>query len=297
MDGLGRREQVGRRQDEAAVLPAAQPAVAADQRLEGGHVEGVGVDGAVDVDVRRLRPSASPPAAWPGRASPNAASGSTPSTTPGREVVPAGRPDRHRTVVAEDRDEADARMPGQPRDEGGPARVQLRQREPLRLGDVDQPEVAAAEHDQLGVRLGLLGCDLLLRPGARPPASTPEALPPDRSSSTESTRPHPSTLPSIPVVSEWVSYRHSSLRSSAVARRERLALGLAVVAEEHEVVAPGRSVGHPLQDGEHLVEAGQRGQGLDPGAPGVVRDLVVVDVVHVDAAGTAHHRLAHHRRC
>ena len=42
------------RQHEAAVLPATETAVAADQRLEGRDVEGVGVDGAVDVELGAL---------------------------------------------------------------------------------------------------------------------------------------------------------------------------------------------------------------------------------------------------
>ena len=41
----------------------------------------------------------------------------------------------------------------------------------------------------------------------------------------------------------------------------------------------------------HVVEAGQGGQGLQAGAAGVVGDLVVVDVVDVDAPGATHHLL------
>ena len=48
----GPREQVPRGQQHGTVLPAAQPAVRTHQSLEGGDVEGVLVDEAVDVEVR-----------------------------------------------------------------------------------------------------------------------------------------------------------------------------------------------------------------------------------------------------
>ena len=81
-----------------------------------------------------------------------------------------------------------------------------------------------------------------------------DAPPSERSSSTESTRPQPSTLLSTPVVSDCVSARQRLAQLDAVARRERVALGLSVVAQRDDVVAPGRAGGHLLQDGQHVVE-------------------------------------------
>ena len=52
---LGRERHVRRHDDEGAVLPAAQAAVAPDEALEGGDLLGAGLDQAVDVDVGRFR--------------------------------------------------------------------------------------------------------------------------------------------------------------------------------------------------------------------------------------------------
>ena len=177
--GVGRCEQVGRGEHEAAVLPAAEAAVAADQRLEGRHVERVGVEGAVDVDApapRAIRVAVS--SIGRGVVAEREPAGRRPRPRRwrgGGGRAPRSPPDRRSPRAA---DEADARVPGEARDQGGPAGVELLQREALRAGDVDQPEVAAAEHDQLGAPpRRAFGLRSAVRPAGRPPADTPEAGP------------------------------------------------------------------------------------------------------------------------
>ena len=95
---------------------------------------------------------------------------------------------------------------------------------------------------------------------------------------------------------ESVSDRHRSLRSMPYRAAKGSPCDWPWSLSSDQVVVPGRALRHLLQDRDHLVEAAERREGLDPGGPCVVGDLVVVDVVHVDAAGTAHHLLAHHGR-
>ena len=111
-------------------------------------------------------------------------------------------------------DEADARVGDEAGDQRRPPGLDLLQQQPLRGRDVDHAEVAAGEHDQLGVRrVRALRLEHLVDALGLPPAGRRCVPVPARSSSTESTLPQPSMLPSIPVVSESVSDRHRSLSS------------------------------------------------------------------------------------
>ena len=72
---------------------------------------------------------------------------------------------------------------------------------------------------------------------------------------------------------------------------ERLALGLAVVREHHDVVAPGSVPREPLERSEDPIQAVEGCQGLGAEHAGMVGDLVVIDVVDVDALGALAHLL------
>ena len=88
---------------------------------------------------------------------------------------------------------------------------------------------------------------------------------------------------------------HQRRQVLAVPVDEDLPLRLAVVGQHHEVVLPGGHLGDGLELREHRVDALERGQRLRLHDPGVVRDRVVVDVVHVDRASAAEHRVGDQR--
>ena len=102
-------------------------------------------------------------------------------------------------------------------------------------GHVDQPEVAAAEHDQLGVRLGRPRAELLARPGAGR-LLTPD--PPARRGPPAPSRPAPTPRCCPRRPSCRMGQGPAQLAElDAVAGRERLPLATGRGRSAHEVVA------------------------------------------------------------
>ena len=85
------------------------------------------------------------------------------------------------------------------------------------------------------------------------------------------------------------------LEGLAVALEERRPLALPVVGEHDEVVRAGRLLRDLLEHPDDLVDALHRPQRLLAGDAGVVRDLVVVEVVGVEHLGARQHLLGHQR--
>ena len=81
----------------------------------------------------------------------------------------------------------------------------------------------------------------------------------------------------------------------AEAVAEGLSLGLAVIREHHDVIAPGRVNGQPLERRQDPVQAVECGERLGAEHAGVMGDLVVVDVVGIDALRSLAHFLRDHR--
>ena len=148
--GAVRREQVRRGEDEARVLPPAEATVTAHQGLERSDVLRVGVEGGVDVDLRRLRHHRRGQEHGRGVL----AEGQQrvgPLDRPGGQVVPyrraRWRPGRRPRARSRTRS-----LRGSPARAGGRATwasISSRVRRWL-ARDVDQTEVAAPENDQLG---------------------------------------------------------------------------------------------------------------------------------------------------
>ena len=133
-DGLIRRQQVRGPEDETAVLPATQPTVAADQRLEGGHVQGaIGIDDAVHVELRRPVQH---------RRRPHHRGGVVTEREQrvvaldraGAEVASAGPADHDGTVSGQRTDETYAVLGDETGNQGRPARLDLLEQQPLRPG-------------------------------------------------------------------------------------------------------------------------------------------------------------------
>ena len=78
---------------------------------------------------------------------------------------------------------------------------------------------------------------------------------------------------------------------AAEAVLERLALGLAVIRDHHDVVAPGSVRRQSLERSQDPIQAVQSRQRLGTEHAGMVSDLVVVDVVDVDALRPLPHLL------
>src|SRR2546428_12000608 len=78
-----------------------------------------------------------------------------------------------------------------------------------------------------------------------------------------------------------------------IALAERRAGGLAVIREDDEAIGPRRIKGRLRDEADDGVEAPEGVESCDAVGPGVVRDLVVVDVVRVDRGGAAVHLLYH----
>src|SRR4029453_8047986 len=72
---------------------------------------------------------------------------------------------------------------------------------------------------------------------------------------------------------------------------ERLALGLTVVRENDDVIAPGASGRQPLECSENPVQTVESRQKLRAEHACMMGDLVVIDVVDVDALRSLAHRL------
>ena len=148
--GQGARE-VLRHQEDGAVLPAAETAVGPHQGLERGDVEGVGIHGAVHVEVRRLgqqhRATQQPRCRLAVRRERVDA-----LHLAGVERDPARAADRPRAARRVDPgDEPDTLVRGQTGHQGGPALGEVVEREPRGLVHVEQPEVARPEHADVGV--------------------------------------------------------------------------------------------------------------------------------------------------
>ena len=89
---------------------------------------------------------------------------------------------------------------------------------------------------------------------------------------------------------------HELLEREAVALRERRALALPVVGQQHQVVAPRRTLARP-RDGAHLaVDLDELLHRLRALRAGVVGDLVVAQVVGVDDGRAAVHLADHEVR-
>ena len=212
------------------------------------------------------------------------ASGSSPVTAPSasRRVPP--RAERERAVGAPSA-RARSRCAGcssSAGDQRGMALLDLLEREPVRaLHQVDEPEVARAEDDDVAVRRDLGALVLApCRRGRSPrrarapiavafssPASTPSTSPPDSERST------------------------SSSSAVAVALPERRALGLAVVGEHDDLVGPRRVAARALDHPEALVELAQRLERVGALEARVVGDLVVAGERRVDRGHAAEHVL------
>src|SRR2546428_5701354 len=87
--------------------------------------------------------------------------------------------------------------------------------------------------------------------------------------------------------------RDQRLEPLPIALAERRAGALAVIREDDEAIGPRRIKGRLLDEADDAVEAPEGVAGFDAVGPGVVRDLVVVDVVRVDRRGAAVHLLYH----
>src|SRR5256712_14010522 len=74
---------------------------------------------------------------------------------------------------------------------------------------------------------------------------------------------------------------------------ERRASALAVIREDDEAIGPRRIKGRLLDEADDAVEAPEGVESFDAVGPGVVRDLVVVDVVRVDLGGRRVHQIYH----
>ncbi len=266
--------------------------MAAHQWFEGRHVHRVDVERAVDVELGRSCHRGG--GRQHGR-SVLAERGQRVDTLDGsgRQVVTTVLPDGDRAGGAQGGDETDSRVCDKTRDQRGPAGLELLQQHPLRGRDVDHPQVAAGEHDQLRVvRVRALRLEDLVD------ATRRRLLCAGSARATQVLQHRVDPAPALDAALDPGRLRLGQgpaqvAELDAVARCERLALRLTVVAEQDQVIRPRCSLRHLLQDGHHLVETSERGQRLDPGPAGVVRDLVVVDVVDVDAAGASHHLLAH----
>src|SRR5438132_858791 len=87
--------------------------------------------------------------------------------------------------------------------------------------------------------------------------------------------------------------RDQRLEPLPIALAERRAGALAVIREDDESIGPRRIKGRLLDEADDAVEAPEGVASFDAVGPGVVRDLVVVDVVRVDRRGAAVHLLYH----
>ena len=202
------------------------------------------------------------------------ASGSSPSTRPVREVV------RRRARPSTTAPWSPERTSSKPT--CGCARsaairprmalVDLLERQPpLLLHQVDEPEVARAEHDHVAGRRRRSSTRFVgvLRRSPRRPRGRPSRC---------CSSPAPSARPRC-----RSSERSTSSSSAvAVALLERRALRLAVVGEDDDLVRPRRVAARALDPAELLVELAQRLERVGPLEPGVVRDLVVARERRVD---------------
>ena len=64
-----------------------------------------------------------------------------------------------------------------------------------------------------------------------------------------------------------------------------------MIRDHHQVIPPGTRDGEPLEGSKHAVDAVERVKGFGAKHPGMVRDLVIVHVVDVDAARSLAHLL------
>src|SRR5256712_8916931 len=87
--------------------------------------------------------------------------------------------------------------------------------------------------------------------------------------------------------------RDQRLEPLPIALAERRAGALAVIREDDEAIGPRRIKGRLLDEADDAVEAPEGVASFDAVGPGVVRDLVVVDVVRVDRRCAAVHLLYH----
>ena len=232
---LLRERQVGRHHDARAVLPAAEPAVAADEALEGGDLLGARVDEAVDVDVGRLGRDARRAARTRGPARRTAAAGRCPRPARRRAggTVGAERDRALDLVASRRRSRRRGARPGRRRGAGNRSSSCWRGQALLLAPHVDQPEVAGAE-DVEGLVAGVVATSVPRRRrpstgrspararrrrvhrlgdaahGAR--ARTP--CPPPRSSTSARVRPQPSMSSSDDGDVGAREPRHQAARSS-----------------------------------------------------------------------------------
>src|SRR5215213_4188299 len=89
-------------------------------------------------------------------------------------------------------------------------------------------------------------------------------------------------------------YRAQLAEITAEAIAERLALRLTVIREHHDVVPPGGVLSERLQCRKDPVQPVKGGDRLGAEHAGMVGDLVVVNVVDVDALGSLTHFLRDH---
>ena len=208
----------------------------------------------------------------------NAASGSSPST--GRRPDGARRPaaQRHRAVLGgADQQPADVRVLAQGGEQLGVARLDLLQRQPaLLLHQVDEPEVARAEHHRLAIG------DVVLRPLRRLAAGR----------LAERVADHRRLLVAAGELGHLPAGERALdqlVEAVAVSLLEGRSLGLAVVGEDDDLVGAGRVAPGALDPAELLVELAQRLHRVGALEPGVVRDLVVAGEGRVDRRAAAHH--------
>ena len=153
------------------------------------------------------------------------------------------------------------------------ASVDLLQREPARLlHQVDEPEVARAEHDHL------LAGDVVLRPllpcraGRLADRVSDHRVVARRLPRSRSPCRRPGAFDQV-------------VESVAVALLEGRALRLAVVGEDDDLVGPGGVRAGPVDAAELCVELAQRLERVRALEPRVVRDLVVARERRVDRRG------------
>ena len=157
------------------------------------------------------------------------------------------------------------------------ALVQLLQREPAPLlHQVDEPEVARAEDDDLAVGDVVLGA---LR--RHPPGGLLDRVPGHRALLVAAREPG------------HLARRQRSLdqlvEAVAVSLLERRALRLAVIGEHHDLVGAAGVSPRPLDPAELLVELAQGLHRVGALEPRVVRDLVVAREGRVDGGAPEHH--------
>ena len=146
------------------------------------------------------------------------------------------------------------------------------------LHQVDEPEIAGAEHDDL--LAGDVRFRSLLRLAA--PARRFADRVPD----------HCVLLVSSGELLDLAGLERlldEIVQAVAVPLLEGGALGLAVVGEHDDLVRPRRVTASPVDAAELLVELPQRLERVGPLQPGVVRDLVVAREGRVDGGAAAHH--------